>query len=324
MRKLPLLLISFFLFSSISVLLKPSSVLAWTGYPTTEVGLLPQTQWTDQLADNGIAGFNASSTKYVVFNSSGMPYEPQTGEPSTIRHHLICTNTNDIEFVTISGQSSFRSTTPFACKHIYYYTDDLDAVIHVNSWPVTGTLSNGFYVMSDMTKIGYAVNAKFNANYQSTKGVNDVPLLASKECQTLEFSCWFSAIGDNITGAVSGIAQNILKGFAFLFQPDGAKISEKFNGLTTSLTNKMGFAAYPVQFFGDIFGAFNQSSSGCSQASCIRNFGNLMGSNMTVNVSQMGVTAPSLWNWFLLMMRGTTIVAVILMARRKYMKVMEN
>lgn len=301
---------------TLSFVFGAGTVSAWTGYPPTNVGLLPQTNWTDEIDDLGATNFNASSSKYVVFNNSGVLYEI-SGNPN--RSHWLCTNTSNIEFVTISGDSKFRSTSPFNCYILYVDSSTMD--VHLNATSVSGSLSGGFYSFNGMDTIAYAVNTNFNPNYESSKGVNDVPLVAGKSCAPLEFSCWMGSIAGTITGGLSAISEQILRGFAFLFSPDSQALATRITTFQTYMNQKLGFLTYPFVFFSDLFTSFTSGSSWCTESSCAKSFGNLWGTNVSINLIQLKTTMPALWDFSLLTIRGLLVFGLIYGLRKKYMEV---
>ncbi|HEX8182085.1 MAG TPA: hypothetical protein VF575_00610 [Candidatus Saccharimonadales bacterium] len=312
-----------FLVALLLVSLAPAQAHAWTGYPETNVGLLPQTQWTKAAAD-AIPGFNASASKYVVYTGGTFLYNPSPNDTPDRRQHILCISSTDITFLTTNGQSAFRSTASFNCYTVYYHLEDVEKVYITTYATNSGSTSiyQGYYTQNIMDTLAYAVNVKFDSSYQSTKGVNDVPSTATKVCSALEFSCWMGDLGDNITGAVSGMAQNILKGIAFLFSPDSGRISAIFDNFQQFMNQKLGFLVYPFEFFGGFLGAFTSGSSWCSESSCNKNFGNIFGQPFTINLIQMKSTMPALWTYALLFLRGMLILALIYGIRRKYLEVM--
>lgn len=136
----------------------------------------------------------------------------------------------------------------------------------------------------------------------------------------------FNATTNALTQAGKDIANGFTAALSFLFIPDEGYISGLFDDASAYWNEKLGFLAFPIIFMADLFDALTTSSnySNCSESSCIRNFGNFFGSNLSINFSQMHTVSPQLWQFVLLVMRITAIYFFINSLYRIGVQIMSN
>jgi hypothetical protein len=109
-----------------------------------------------------------------------------------------------------------------------------------------------------------------------------------------------------------------------VFIPNSAKNKTQFDNLAAFLNSKLGFLTYPITFIANLFEAFHSSSAWCSSSSCTKNFGSFMGGNFTLDLNQPLHTMPTLWAWFLGLLRGITVLTLLLAIRKKYMGIVSK
>jgi hypothetical protein len=190
-----------------------------------------------------------------------------------------------------------------------------------------GSSSQGY---GSMGCVIASVNVEYDATYDGPRFVSTGLYTqgqasdGTSNCTALNFGCWIGKIGDSVTGAVDTIAQQITKGFAYLFAPNSSETKKSFDDLNGFMTGKLGFLVYPITFVANLFGAFTSGSSWCNSTSCSKSFGNFYGQPFNVNLTQMQTTMPTLWAFLLAALRGITVLVLIFGIRSKYMETMKK
>ncbi len=168
-----------------------------------------------------------------------------------------------------------------------------------------------------------AVNVDYSSSWDVAHLTNHVPYGqdGAANCGTLDIGCWVGKLTSGFTNGIKALFGLFVDGFQWLFVPDGGTIKSSYDSLSTFMNAKLGFLAYPFTFIGNVFAAFTSGSSWCNSSSCIKNFGTLFGQPFVLNLGQVQTTMPTIWTWFTAMIRGITILLLLLAVRGKYRSV---
>lgn len=137
-------------------------------------------------------------------------------------------------------------------------------------------------------------------------------------CKLTDLGCILSKAYHGIESAFQAVGMAIVQAIGYLFAPDKDQLNNLWQEFYNFMQAKLGLLLYPFTFINNVFNAFTSGSSWCNSSSCSKNFGNLFGHAFTVNLKQAQDTMPTLWTWFTGMIRGLTIVALLLAVRQKY------
>jgi hypothetical protein len=145
---------------------------------------------------------------------------------------------------------------------------------------------------------------------------------AGKTCKATDLGCWIAKAFQGVQDTLSSVALAIAGFIAQIWLPDGDQITTDFNEFQSFLVNKLGFLTYPFTFIVDMFTAFgNTTNSWCNTNSCSKNFGNFFGKSFTLDLNAPATVYPTLWAYFLNLIRGITVLGLILAVRQKYMRI---
>ena len=331
-----------------SNLLNPGVASAFTTTPPAVTSSLTQWNWRNYVYCDSPSEFPlctgsavSNPIQYVVF---------KLANDDTNERVRIALNQNpcaDLTFYNVSGDNKlalrlreFSSKNPATrCLPAFsssigtyaatgYYTFRDGSQMNPNS-PSSNYVTIDSAIIGAIVGVQGAVNVTYNSSYTgghfSSAEVPYTATGASESCSNLDIGCKiaaaFGVIGDSIKDLVQG-AVNV---FARFFMPDPTAISASFTSLNDFLQLKLGFLTYPVTFLVDFFAAFSSTSdSWCSSGGCSKSFGNFWGQNFTINLTQMQTTMPTMWTWFVALVRGLTVLELILVIRRKYLGVMSR
>lgn len=224
-----------------------------------------------------------------------------------------------------SGQYQFRSTSGYIRTNFMW---DTPPQIYGRDYSAYVSEARS-YVNGSIPSVGcveVAKNVVYDASYNGLKFNESLGYYkdGTEHCDLMEFSCWLNKITDGITNGFDAVVSGVAKAMAYLFAPDANKTKASFDDFNSFMLAKLGFLAYPFQFIGNLFTAFTSGTSWCSESSCTKSFGNLFGQPFNLNIIQLRSTMPTLWTWLTAMIRGLTILALILAVRKKYMGVVHK
>jgi hypothetical protein len=144
-------------------------------------------------------------------------------------------------------------------------------------------------------------------------------------CSGLDLVCRIGSVFQGVADTFIGVGQAILRGLALLWIPSGDEIKTDIDSLSTFMSNKLGFLVYPVTFFGDLFDAMDGSGTWCNTTTCELSATSGLGG--TVKLDLLGLShhgGADLWNWFLLFIRGTTVVGLLIMLNNRLREVLQR
>ena len=299
----------------------------------------------------GTTTFDKANSSYAMFRSyptqiNNPDYTPTNGKPQYLKTNRF------VMYVASTGHKiTFYKGPDANGNQQYYLTSDafisvVNIVAEPNSDPdfkynwtgsysldqySTGVTSGinpadipnfrGVVIGNDqfVAQVG-AVNVNYASSWDMGHFTNNVPYGedGAANCGTLDIGCWVGKLTSGFTNGIKALFGLMVDAFKWLFIPDGTQIKSSFDDLTTFMNNKLGFLAYPFTFIGNVFNAFTSGSSWCNDTGCSKNFGNLFGHPFNVNLGQMQTTMPSIWFWFTGMIRGLTILTLLLAVRQKY------
>lgn len=192
------------------------------------------------------------------------------------------------------------------------------------------TIPEGTTITSANTNCIYAAK---NVVYESTWTWNKFSSYAgykegadaSASCTTLDFACKIKQAWEGVTDTFAAVGEAIVYGIAQIFAPDANQVKSDFDSLTDFMEEKFGFLTYPFVFISDIFNAFNNTSNQwCTTTSCTKNFGNFYGQPFIIDITQLKTSVPTYYNWFVIVMRGMVVLALLLSLRQKFVKVLHK
>jgi len=301
-----------------------------------------------------LSTFDEKTSSYVMFENlqsvlSNPDYTPSNGQPQYLKQ-----NRFTMYVAQPNKKLTFWSTTDALGGKQYYLTStDVISVVNVTAEPNTdpdfkynwrGSYANNQFSTGTSTPINPAtVNGGRgivigNDRFASAVGTNNVEYSNSWDmghftqgvpygtdgkdgCGTLDIACWVRSITSGFTQGIKELFGLFIDAIKWLFVPDSDQLNNAWEEFSDFMEAKLGFLAYPFTFFSNVFNAFDSGSSWCNSSSCVKNFGNLMGRNFTVNLGQTQTNMPTIWNWFTGMIRGLTVVALLLAVRGKYRQV---
>jgi len=129
-----------------------------------------------------------------------------------------------------------------------------------------GRISNGVTGASTypsavkMCQFGISTNIKNHPSYTGT-AIAENNLTNSFSCSALDFGCWLKYIFGGIGDGFNNVGQAIVSGIGILFIPYEGSIQFIFADLSDFMEQKLGFLAYPLVFFTDMFDTFNDAPS---------------------------------------------------------------
>ena len=178
---------------------------------------------------------------------------------------------------------------------------------------------------NDIGCIQFAKGFQYPAGYDGYF-YNDVIPDESGVCSGIDIACRISGIFSGIADTFVGVGQAILRGLAALWIPDGAATKAKIDAFSDFMEAKLGFIAYPFVFFADLFDSFDASGSWCNTTSCALS-APVWGGEATATLDLLAMPHMGygdLWNWFLLFLRGTTVVGLLVMLNNRFREVMQK
>jgi hypothetical protein len=209
-----------------------------------------------------------------------------------------------------------------------YYSYILQDGIHHDTRNVTGGSTFNYERNVSLPNVGcvlVAHNVDYADSWTYNKIQTDIPSGDDIKCATLDVACAISKLFRGVANTFKAVGQAIVGALASLFMPDPEVIKNKFQDFQSFMSNKLGFLVYPFSFLGNFFGAFGDTSNTwCSATSCTKNVGNFFGQPFTLKVDQMKYTMPTVWTWLLNLIRGLTILTLVLAIRMKYRGVIDK
>lgn len=167
-----------------------------------------------------------------------------------------------------------------------------------------------------------AHNVDYQASWTYTQITKNITAGDEVQCDTWDVACKIAGAFRGIADTFKTVGEVIVKALASFFMPDGTKVKSYIDDFNTFMSDKLGFLVYPVTFMADFFGAFTDTSNNwCTSAGCTKSFGNIFGSNFSLNFTEMNIHMPSMFTWFLAALRGMTVLMLIFMVRHKFMEV---
>lgn len=246
------------------------------------------------------AGGTANGTRFSLRTATGSMTQTQiVSEPTYIKAFKDIWGTSSDNSVVVTEKYTTAYPVSSAVTQPFQYT--------------TSTL-NCVYAARNVTYSPYWVDNynQFSSHIEFTAGS------VQENCGALQIGCWVGEIFQGVSDTFLGVGKAIVTGIAELFKPDSGKIGTAFGDFNTTMTNKLGFLAYPITFLVSVLNAFTSTDSTCSTTSCVKSFGNLFGHNFSLNLSQPGVSMGSYWSYFRLFIQGTTILTVVLAIKQRY------
>lgn len=119
---------------------------------------------------------------------------------------------------------------------------------------------------------------------------------------------------------------SLWRGITWLFVPDGQQIEEWYTTEKEYWQSKFGFLGFPITALGTLFTELTDNSNfgGCTETLCNKDFGEMFGSNLTINFSAMHNVSPALWTFILTMLRIGAIWTMVITLRWQYWRLMHK
>lgn len=172
-----------------------------------------------------------------------------------------------------------------------------------------------------------AVNVDYSSTWQYAQ-LNDTVITGvdggNGGCAIYDIGCHVGAAYRNLTDSLQNLVITIFKGIGALFSPDKDAIKTSMDSYANEFKDKMGFLLYPVDFVSEIYSNLTASQTWCNNTSCSKSFGNLLGAPFSIDFLAFNKVAPQIWEWALIFIRATTVVALMYMIKAKWLKVIET
>lgn len=159
------------------------------------------------------------------------------------------------------------------------------------------------FILLEIDGSTYSGNTK---DMDCTEGIC-VPAPIYEECDVADMWCHFRNFGVMLKSMLVG-----------LFVPNGVTIREKFNAMMSSLMTTLGFLGYPLDFIIGVFGAISNNTTALGGK---LNFGNFFGGNVQIDLAALQTANSSLFDLVMNIVRGSTVLSLIFILRRKYLEV---
>jgi hypothetical protein len=138
---------------------------------------------------------------------------------------------------------------------------------------------------------------------------------------TTDVACDLTDIACHITKLVNKVNQLL----TYLFIPNSYDITYAVTNNIDFIKTKLGVLAFPIEFLSGLFyGILHTTATWCSPTSCTKDFGTFYGSHFNLNFLVVHDINASLWNFLLATLRGTTVVTLIYMLKRKMQRIIHR
>lgn len=166
-----------------------------------------------------------------------------------------------------------------------------------------------------------------NVNYSSgyDQKIYSFDRSENSACSTLDIACQISSLFRNTVDTFTSVGKTLLSGIASFFIPSPQQISANFEQLTDFFVEKMGFLMYPLDFFTDLYNAFTDTSNQwCNATTCSKSFGELWGTEFTLDLYALKNSIPDYWDWIIAFIRGATTISLLLAVYRVLMRTLRG
>jgi len=224
-----------------------------------------------------------------------------------------------------TGNYGFNNTTVTltggADSAIYFYWVNGSHTITTGGGNFTGaTTAPAVGSSFDVKCVQFAYNYSYDSNYDIGQFNSEIAGQANA-CGTWDLVCKSSGFFTSLATDTFNKIKAVLSSIASIFVPDSAQVTSDFNDFNTFMQSKLGFLTYPVTFLASLFSAFAPDTSWCTTSSCTKSFGNFYGQPVAINLIAAKAAMVSYWDWFIAMVRGVTVLGLILAIRRKYISI---
>jgi len=117
---------------------------------------------------------------------------------------------------------------------------------------------------SDIACIATAENEQYNATWdlgQVNWSLTTDGSYSQPSCEALDIGCWIGGFFNGIGDGFNAVGRAIVSGIASLFIPDSDSLADQFDSLSTSLSDHLGFLAFPITFIADLLGEILSATS---------------------------------------------------------------
>lgn len=145
-----------------------------------------------------------------------------------------------------------------------------------------------------------------------------------------KITCEIGNVFDGVADTFVGVGKAIVGGIASLFIPDGDNLSTKITDFGDTITEKLGFLAFPFTFTTELMQTMFDSDNHdepCTDTYCRISFAqgaDFYGAGLELDFTVLNDVAPDLWDFIIGAIRAMTIFAVIMMLRKKYMEIVKQ
>lgn len=322
-------------FATVFSMINPAhgSALSASGIPPCLTNYLGTWDWPGNGTDHPGVGtldnsFSPASSSYVITQQVG------DGAPRNVFTLYVGNNitlnkdatTGNVKMTTQTPQSwnMYKLVDEPKSMSQYdsnYYSNSIRQYVSPQG---TYTGTPNFSTSSDCMLVAHNVQYGPGWDYEKYAATQAYTKSAGQTCSALEVGCWISKAMGGVTDTLANLGTGIIQGIAYLFSPDQAELSAKMNSFQTFMTAKLGFLTYPFTYFGSLFTGFTSNSNWCTETSCTKDFGQLFGKPVSMNLIQLKTTMPALWTYILLALRGMLVFGLIYGLRKKYLEVVSK
>lgn len=309
-----------------AALQSPQKAAAYTGQPPNcPTNYLHMWDWPKMIRDNSQwPEFNPESSKYVI----GLVGTP--GTPQMTWQLITAGDKGQGELIAEKNTSGVYQIRPsvwtIGWRTLHDNPEKVHGTQYANPYVTTGWNSSSSN--TPLTNLGCVIAAKGVVYAQSYDlqqfetnvryGTGD----GTQKCDALAIGCWMGKLWNGVADTFSSVGQAILKGIAWLFAPESQDLNYVYTDFKDYMDWKLGMLIFPFSYVIDLFNAYTSSANAwCTPTSCEKDLGNVMGGNMKFDFLKWRDTAPTMYNFFLALTRGITVVALVGMMYKKYMEV---
>ncbi len=227
------------------------------------------------------------------------------------------------EYLTNNNALNFRVDSSYKNSNFHANVSSSSASPYTMIVSTNGTDENpGSNVLCIVG--GHNVNYDPNWDFAQLERNIDYGVNPGQKCGAIEVGCWVGKIFRGIANTFEAFGMALVEAFVNIFAPDSNEVKADFDNFASFMQEKLGFLVYPIVFISDVFNAFTSGTAWCSATACTKDFGNLFGRPFNLDLRQLQVTMPTVWTWFTAMIRGLTILGLLIAVRKKYMGVVHQ
>lgn len=204
----------------------------------------------------------------------------------------------------------------------------LQGYTSLSRWSYSGiqsvTLNNYTDPVTPLTNkdIIRAKNITYSSTYDGVRAFNTSIKsgVYQEQCEdgVAGVACKIRNAFQGVTDGIKDVASTIMAWFVGLFIPTQEDIQILFDGVMSTLQDKLGFVYESLAYVVEFLQSFVTNPAWCSVSSCTLNAGSIFGQNYSINFATFHDRFPAVWDWAILFIRGTIYLTLILAFVKRY------